>query len=248
VSPSRLDAYARCELRAVLQDVGARDADAVSASLGSLIHEIAAEAPPGATREELEAVLERRWAGLDFAARWHGANERQRASEILAVLAEWLQASRRTLRLVDVERGFAVPVGDAMLAGRVDRLEEDGDGRLVVVDLKTSKTKVRQQDVPTHPQLAAYQLAVESGAFGDGRRSGGAQLVQLAAPGRSGPDQVQPPLADSDDPEWIAERIRTLAARLRGASFTATAGPDCGRCDLQACCPLTPSGRQVTSR
>ncbi|HJQ43996.1 MAG TPA: ATP-dependent DNA helicase [Jatrophihabitantaceae bacterium] len=247
ISPSRIDAFLRCELRAVLQDLGARDGDTLSASLGTLVHDIAAEIGPDTTRDEIEAMLDARWSGLEFRASWHASNERERVSRILDVLVNWMQTSRDDgLELVDVEREFRASVGDATLSGRVDRLERDEDGRLVVIDYKTGKSRVKADEVSVHPQLAAYQLAVEAGGFGEGERSGGARLVQLAAPGKD-PEQRQPPLADADDPGWIAAEIRRVAARMRGSEFSAIVQPACGYCDLKSCCPLFPDGRQVTS-
>jgi RecB family exonuclease len=245
VSPSKIDAFLRCELRALLQEVGARDGDQVSASLGTLVHEVAATAPPEADLADLERMLDERWDALDFGARWFAANERRRAGQILARLVEWMRESRARYSLVGIEQPFAAQVGDAVLTGRVDRLERDQQGRLVVVDLKTGKSKVRADDVPVHPQLGAYQLAVEAGAFGADAESGGALLVQLAASGKD-PEQFQAPLADADDPDWIRREVDHVAARMRGAEFTARVNSYCGNCDLQKCCPLQ-SGRQVTA-
>jgi RecB family exonuclease len=245
VSPSRIDAFLRCELRALLQDLGARDGEQISASLGTLVHEIAASAPPDADLDELERRLDAQWDGLDFGARWFAANERRRAGAILAKLVAWLRTSRARYELVGIEQPFAAEIGDALLTGRVDRLERDQHGRLVVVDLKTGKSKVRADDLAVHPQLGAYQAAVQAGAFGDGERSGGALLVQLAASGKD-PEQYQPPLADAEEPEWINGEINYVAGRLRGSEFTARVNQACGYCDLQKCCPLQ-AGRQVTS-
>jgi superfamily I DNA/RNA helicase/RecB family exonuclease len=246
VSPSRIEQFLRCELRALLQDLGATDGDTLSASLGTLVHAVAAAVPADAELSELEALVDARWPALDFGAQWFAANERERASAILAVLRDWIRSSRdEGLELVAVEQSFRSAVGDALLSGQVDRLERDPDGRLVIVDLKTTKSKVRVDDVALHPQLAAYQLAVESGAFGEGERSGGARLVQLAAAGRD-PEQRQEPLSEADDPDWIRGEVLRVAARLRGTAFTATVNPACGYCDLQPCCPLQPAGRQVT--
>ena len=80
-----------------------------------------------------------------------------------------------------VEGSFAVrvpvpfdPAGevgelDALLTFRLDRLEgpapaEDGTRRYAIVDLKTGKSKPTGSEMETHPQLAAYQIAVEAGA------------------------------------------------------------------------------------
>jgi RecB family exonuclease len=218
----------------------------LSASLGTLVHEIAATAPPGATQHELEEMLDQQWAALDFGATWFARNERGRASRILEVLLDWLVASRADLELVGIEKPFRAQVGDALLTGQVDRLERDDDGRLVVVDFKTSKSRVKADELPVYPQLGAYQLAVESGGFGEGERTGGARLVQLANPS-GGAEQRQDSLAEADDPDWIRAEVGYVAARMRGAEFTARANSYCGNCDLQKCCPLYPAGRQVTS-
>jgi superfamily I DNA/RNA helicase/RecB family exonuclease len=245
VSPSRIDSFRRCEVRTLLQDVGARDGEQLSASLGTLVHEVAATAPPDADLAELERLLDEQWAGLDFGAQWFAENERRRAGRILARLVDWLRDSRADYSLVGIEREFRAQVGDALLTGRVDRLERDAAGRLVVVDLKTGRSKVRADELPVHPQLGAYQLAVRSGAFGPEEESGGALLVQLAAPGRD-PQQMQGPLSDSEEPEWIDREVGYVAARMRGSEFTARLNAHCGNCDLQACCPLF-TGRQVVT-
>ena len=246
ISPSRIDTFLRCEVRAVLQDLGARDGDSISQSLGTLVHEIAASAPPDATQQELEALLDQQWHALDFGAHWHAVNERQRAKQILAVLLGWLTASRRELDLVAIEQAFTATIGDAQLIGRVDRLERDAEGRLVVIDLKTGKSRVRADDLPTHPQLGAYQLAVDAGGFGEGERAGGARLVQLAAATRD-PEQQQEPLSEAEDPTWILAAVAHVAERSRGSEFTAQVSTFCGHCDLKKCCPLYPEGRQVTT-
>jgi superfamily I DNA/RNA helicase/RecB family exonuclease len=243
VSPSRIDSFLRCELRTLLQDLGAVDGAPLSASLGTLVHEVAATAPAHAGVEELEAMLDAQWAGLDFGARWFAENERIRARAILVRLVEWMRASRDRLELMSIEQEFRADVDDAELVGRVDRLERDSSGRLVVVDLKTGKTKVRADDLPEHPQLGAYQLAVEAGAFGAGERSGGALLVQLAAAGE--PEQWQQPMTDEQSTAWIRDRVGHVAARLRGHRFSAITNSYCGNCDLQTSCPLQ-SGKQVT--
>ncbi len=247
VSPSRLESFLGCELRALLADLGVRAGRQVSASLGSLVHDIAATAPPDADLATLERMLDERWSSLDFGARWFAAHERARARDVLARLVDWLRSSRAEFELVDVERPFSVRVGDAVISGRVDRLERDAEGRPVVVDLKTGKSKPKDAEVPTNAQLGAYQLAVEHGAFPDvGGRSGGALLVQLAATGKT--EQRQDPLAEAEDPDWIAEQVAAVAARLRGNRFTATVSAAlCRRCDVRASCPIQPEGRQVTT-
>ena len=56
----------------------------------------------------------------------------------------------------------------------------DDAGRLVVIDLKTGKSAPTEAELrASMPQLAAYQAAVEAGAFAESAETGGAALVQL---------------------------------------------------------------------
>jgi RecB family exonuclease len=250
VSPSRIQSFLDCELRALLGEFGARDGVAIAQTLGTLVHEIAAAAPD-ADLATLEAMLDERWASLDFGARWYSRNERVRAREFLTRLVSWLHDSRAELELVAIEEKFSVTVGTGAdtveLAGAVDRLERDRSGALVVVDLKTGRSKVRDDDLPVHPQLGAYQLAVEHGAFAAaGDRSGGARLVQLGATVKQ-IEQSQAPLEGGADPDWIRHELEYVARRMHGAQFSATVNSYCGNCDVAAACPLMPNGKQVTT-
>ncbi len=248
ISPSRIDSFLICELRDVLRGLGARDGDQISASLGTLVHEVASTAPPDADLDEFERLLDEGWHKLDFGAAWLAVNERARAREMLERLVVWLRRTREQLTLVAVEESFQVAAGDVELVGRVDRVERDSDGRLVIIDLKTGKSKPRAEDLPHLPQLGAYQLAVSLGGFAEGDVPGGARLVQLAASGvaQSGGEQAQGPIAEADDPQWIGEVVETMARRLRGHEFTAMVGSHCKMCDVLASCPLVPGGQQVT--
>jgi len=247
IRPSKFSAYTDCQLRALLMDLGATDTtDEVAASLGTLVHWVAEQAEPGASVDELAVLLEQGWSRLEFGAPWHAVTERARAQRMLLALASWLAASRAQLSLVAREEPFRVRVGDALLAGKVDRLERDAEGRLVVIDLKTSKSKPTRQEVADHPQLALYQLAVAEGGFtgGEPAEPGGARLVQVGA-ARPG-EQAQVPLAQFDEPGWVAAEVKRIAEVLRGNSVTAQPGKSCSRCPVRSCCPAQDDGRQVT--
>ena len=243
VSPSRIESFLRCEMRALLTGLGAREGDEIGASLGTLIHDVAASAPDDADLPALETLLDAQWHRLDFGASWLAEHERERARTMLAKLVDWLRSTRGELDLVATEQSFDVVVGDARLRGRVDRLERDADGRSVVIDLKTGKSKA--DDPPTNLQLGAYQLAIQAGGFGEAERPGGARLVQLGTDVKSVVQQAQPPL--DDDPRWIADQVEYVAERFRGGEFSATVNSYCGGCDVRSSCPLMPEGRQVTA-
>ena len=151
--------------------------------------------------------------------------------------------------MIAVERDFDVVVGDARLRGRVDRLERDRAGRPVVVDLKTGKSKPTPAELAVHPQLGAYQLAVQHHGFAGvatGEEPGGARLVQLGREVKRYEDQQQPPLGEQEDPLWIARQVAYIAGAMRGGRFRAIENSYCGMCDLKTSCPLMDEGRPVT--
>lgn len=195
LSPSRLETIHNSPLDWLVSAARAEAQTDLSRSLGTLIHAIAEEYPTG-TLEELQTALEERIGSLGVPARREDESEEEYRERVpWEAYALYERAKRMILRLsyyyrthmdtqgwknLGVEGSFSVrvpvpfdPQGevgelDALLTGRVDRLEEapekDGTRRFVIVDLKTSKNKPDGAAVANHPQLAAYQIAVEAGA------------------------------------------------------------------------------------
>ena len=247
VSPSKIDAYSRCALKAFLDSYGASEEDSAKAALGSAVHEIAELADAAGDMMELEAMMDSRWAGLDFGAPWYDRVERKRASSMLERLSTWLVSSRRDLTLAARELDFRVELADVVLSGQVDRLEIDAEGRPVVIDLKTSKTPVTAGDLVEHLQLAAYQVAIEAGGFAavvESAESGGAALVELGS-SRKEIEKRQPPLDRAPDPDRIRRVIADVGALQRGYRFDATVNSYCPMCSARRVCPAQQGG-QVT--
>ena len=249
VSPSALDRFVTCELRWLMEAVGARGPDAAAQSVGTALHEVAALAndPALASEEALAPRLEQALDRLDLGGAWTTRRERDRARVMLRTFLRWHRASRSRWVLVDVEVPFSVEVGsEAVVHGRVDRLQRTGDGRLVVVDLKTGRSKLVDADLARHAQLGAYQLAVAEGAFEPGAEPGGAALVQIGLANRTVKEQEQRPLTEDVDPQWARELVRGAARGMAGALFTAKPGAACRVCPARAACPAQETGRQVT--
>jgi RecB family exonuclease len=248
VTPSTVELVQRCSLRWLLERHGGSDSATFEQGIGNLVHEIAMQADdPSIGEAELVSFLNTRFGEIELAAQWLADRERTRAERMIANLVSWLSENPR--RLVDVERDFLVQLADDIqIRGRVDRLEIDGDGRLVVIDLKTGKTtSVRAEDIGEHPQLGAYQAAVEAGAFPEGTESGGAALVQLGT-NKNVKEQAQPPLSDTPDPTWASQMVRATAKTMAASTFHAVANSKCRNCPVRRSCPVSGHGRQVTAR
>jgi len=249
VSPSKVESFDRCALRWLLQKVGGTAGPSRAQGLGTLIHEIAADEPEG-DEQRLRQLLEERIGRLGLGTGWLADADRARAESMVGKLAEYVRESRREgRRLVAVEQGVEVRVGEAVIRGQVDRLERDAADRLVVVDLKTGRSAPTNAEVARNPQLGVYQLTVEEGGFAelvpDPAGSGGAVLVQLGKATRSPSVQRQPALAADEDPDWARRLVERVADGMAGEVFPATTNPLCAPCDVRRSCPVQVEGRQV---
>jgi RecB family exonuclease len=246
VSPSKLESFERCGLRWMLESSGGTAGDSVAQGIGTLIHALAQQAAEeDLTDDELRGRFNALVQRVDVGTGWFAARQRERAATILEKLIVWMRANKR--EFVAAERDFRISLGRAVLSGQVDRLERDADGRLVVVDLKTGKHQPRQDELPEHAQLGAYQLAVVEGAFDDvgTRVAGGAELVQIGGTQKSARVQAQDALDGEDS--WAHELVRRCADGMAGAVFDALENDLCRVCPVRTSCPVQREGRQVTA-
>ena len=250
VSPSKVESFARCQLRWFLEHVGGGASAGAAQSVGTLVHAVAETAldPESSTEQALLARLESLLTSADLGTGWVAAKERAKAEMMVRRLAGWLARNQR--ELVATEREFSAVVGRAVLGGRVDRVERDERGRAVVIDVKTGSSKCPPDELPGHGQLATYQLAVESGAFADAglTESGGAELVQIGkGGGKGGLVQGQAALADQSDPGWARTMVLDVAEGMAGSAFHAVDNRYCTMCPVRTSCPVQDEGRPVTA-
>ncbi|MFJ5954918.1 ATP-dependent helicase [Paenarthrobacter sp. NPDC092416] len=287
VSPSKVETVHKSPLDWFVQAAGGEAATDFARSLGTLVHSIAQELPD-ASGGEYVAELARRWPALGMKDNWEGKLDYQRAELMVRKLAQYILLMRSQGRsLLAVEHDFEVSLPDvhlagphpvaagndadttrhAVLRGQVDRLEIDGEGRLVIVDLKTGKRQPGKAEVASHPQLGAYQAAVLKGAFQDAVNGatthdaaqpalrgtspapGGAVLAQLGTKTKTPAVQQQDPLDAADN--WAEELVNEAAALMAGSTFEARhdptkAGHGGHGCRLPDVCPLCARGKQVT--
>jgi superfamily I DNA/RNA helicase/RecB family exonuclease len=251
VTPSSMESALRCSLRWLLERHGGAAPAGPAQGVGNLVHAAAMLAEDAnADRERLVEYVSARFDAIELAARWLAGPEQERAQQMVDKLLRWLAKNPR--RLLAIEHEFTVRLDDPtrpiQLTGRVDRLEVDEQGRLVVIDLKTGKTTaVTASEVDEHAQLAGYQAAVDAGAFeGFGGESGGAALVQLG-PGKDAREQMQLPLSDAEDPGWAYAMVRRTADTMAAATFSAVANSKCRVCPVRTACPISGKGRQVVA-
>lgn len=242
VSPSRVEGFGQCGLRWLLSTAGGEGPDVGAASIGTLVHELAQEFGDS-DPDAMHPALDERWPRLGLGDTWVSQQQLGRAHSMIDRLIHYLgEAKAQGWAPAGIEEAFAVRVGRARLAGRVDRLESR-DGALRVIDLKTGSAKPTKAEVATNPQLGSYQVAVTEGGFEAGRVSGGAALVQIGKAGnKTGDVQVQAALADQPDSQWAYDLVSSTADGMAAAVFTAQQNSSCGTCPVRFSCPVQPEG------
>ncbi|MFW0784194.1 ATP-dependent DNA helicase [Gordonia sp. CPCC 206044] len=259
LSPSNVESLTRCSLRWALERHGGRDGDGTPALTGTLVHTLVQAVAGRIEPAEVTAALRGIWDRVDTGAAWYSVRELERAEGMLTNFRDWLRFSRDDLSEIGVEADIdaTVPPDPAAddgtdipvrLRGRIDRLERDGQGRPVVVDVKTAKTAITKSDAQDHAQLATYQLALALGGVDGSQRSepGGGRLVYVSAPNKNtgaterAQDALTPDLVD----EWISV-VRTAARASVGPGFAATHNPGCAHCALKTSCPAQLRGKAV---
>jgi superfamily I DNA/RNA helicase/RecB family exonuclease len=251
LSPSTLQMLSDCPLRWLLERHGGGTGRDVRSTVGSLLHALAAES--GRTESQLVNELEKVWDQLPFEAKWYSDNELERHRAMLETFTRWRADTRCQLtevgtevdvegviRPADPDSGDQAP--EVRVRGRLDRLERDEAGRLVVVDLKTGKSPVTKENAKNHAQLAMYQLAVAAGlltdgADGDPDEPGGGRLVYLGKAGAAGATvREQDPMTPQTRADWLTA-VGDAAAATAGPQFLARVNDGCSNCPVRSACP-----------
>ena len=247
LSPSHVETFTRCGLRWLLESaVGAGHPD-VLRHLGTVIHAAAQLIAEGAAEEQVTNRIDDIWHHLDFGSVWYGTRQRELAEKMVRKFLDWHAANPR--ELLKAEQALKVSAGRVEITGRVDRLERDGEGRGVIVDLKTGSSSPREEELDRHPQLGVYQLAVLLGAFErfGVTEPGGAELVQVGKAGLRAQARVQRQraLADDPDPGWARNLVDAVAEGMAGPVYRARVNQGCRTCPVASCCPVHPDGGEV---
>ncbi len=125
-------------------------------------------------RQWLEAALQRRLEG--YLARMEGVLDRKREEkQVRSLLGNYIRAITglqfiRRLRTLAVEKRFRLQIDGSEIVGKIDRVNDVGDGEVEVVDYKTGSGKAMRiaYDMYFGPELHDVQLALYYLACKDG--------------------------------------------------------------------------------
>lgn len=260
LSASALTSLAQCPAKWFLEsEAGGERAASQSQGFGNVVHaladriskEDAGEAPVETLVDELMDHVDAVWEQVPFRTPWSAGREREEVRLALTRFLAWhRRPDARTVVRTEhpIRAEVKLPDGQRVaLHGYADRLEVDDQGRVVVVDLKTSKYTPSNDEVAVHPQLGLYQLAVEQGALDDlvpGAEPGGAELWQLRHDSyrKLKVQRQEPQEPDADGVRTIEHQLMAATAAVRDETFPARPGGHCDHCEFQVLCPAKTSG------
>jgi len=223
---------------------GAAPASGPQATFGSLAHALFAACAEGEPDWALvRQIIDDGWPDLGYASAWFGEGQRDVLDVLLQRFLAW-RDGRPGRRLLGVELDFdhvwATPAGDVQVTGRVDRLELDQEGRLVVIDFKTGRSSNRDYT----DQMGLYELGARAGVFDSlapgVRAVAGPELVWPGVDPRRSDVGCRVDVVKTDD--LVLSRLGEAAAILAAERFDAIAGPDCKFCAFWPGCPVKASG------
>jgi putative RecB family exonuclease len=243
-SPSKLLAWLDCPRRYRMQYLdrpkpAARQPRAHS-SVGVATHNALRDfwdlPPVERTPAAVERLVRRSWIDVGFRDPDQSADWRARTTRRVT---EYLRGLDRDRQPLGVERTVSLRTETLAVTGRLDRLD-DRDGELVVVDYKTGRTRLTDDDARTSLPLALYAVAV-AGMF---RRP--CERVELhhlptgeVLAHEHTPETLQRKVAEA---ESIASDLRRADADhaelgVESPRFEPQVSPICMWCDFWAHCP-----------
>jgi putative RecB family exonuclease len=166
LSPTRISAYVECAMkyRYIYHDKIGRFylKSRAGYSFGSTLHQVLQTFhQEGAvqSREELVSSVEQRWISAGYESAEQEEQFRVAGAEIAhayhAAAAE--RAEQRVVTLF-TEKTISTDMGPFKLTGRVDRIDQHADGALEIIDYKSGRMEVDEEDVADSLAMNIYQL------------------------------------------------------------------------------------------
>jgi len=254
LSASTIGSYETCPLQyrfARVDHIPGRE-ERPQLTFGRTIHAVL-EAFHNPNRQEprppITDLLEQNWQSEGFTYPQEEAQYKEDARKLLAAYQERLGGKEPPV--LAVEHRFTFPVGihldnldEVTITGRIDRIDLDDQGRVALIDYKTSRRKLTEKEARQEPQMALYAMYILEAEEIGGRKvgRGGMELTYCFLRAE------EPEVTVSFDDRELAEfrqRVAQAADGIRRRDFPHRKGHHCNYCDYRALiCPAWehPSG------
>ena len=204
--------------------------------VGQIVHEVLEvyhRPALAGKRRPIREILQERWRPAEFTFEQVAGQHFEEAADMLGAYADRHPPDGPLVAAV--EHWFEFPLEGTVIKGKIDRLDIDAQGRIRLIDYKTSRTPLSSSKAKQDMQLGLYSLYVEQA--GD-VELGGHALGRL-------PDEATLYYLRADEPEVTIqygpgeldghrERIAAVVAGIRQEQFPeAESEQPCRNCDYK---------------
>ena len=233
LSASAVDMYERCGLQFRLErdwSLAAKPGAAMQygASMHRVLKDYFDAEKAGRPRSEEEVIQfflgDLKSAGIQEPYQ-HELYEKQGVIQLRDFFAAVRAAKARVV--LHTEEPFEIRIGNTTVAGRIDRIDQQPDGTVAIVDYKTGKAR-DQEDADESLQLSLYAIAAE---MKWGYRVSSVSFYNL--------ETNVPVMTVRNESELQAARAKVEAAAkgIAAKVFVAKTGMHCGFCAYRSLCP-----------
>jgi DNA helicase-2/ATP-dependent DNA helicase PcrA len=153
--------------------------------------------------------------------------ERQGIQQLHDFVESWQRLP--SPQVLETEKEFKLRIGEAGIAGRIDRMDRASDSRVVIIDYKTGKPR-SQEDADESLQLSLYAIAARECWEKNPERLVFYNLETNAA--------ISTTRSELQLQEAKAE-VEEVAKKIASGHFDPTPGFHCGFCAYRRLCPAT---------
>ncbi|MBU1167087.1 UvrD-helicase domain-containing protein [Patescibacteria group bacterium] len=176
------------------------------------------------TLQRLLEIYDQEWIPEYYDSKQH---EEKKKAEGQKLLEDYYEANKEDFdKVMMIEEGFNVKIGDYTFKGVVDRVDDLGNGQVEIVDYKTGKER-SEREVKKDKQLTLYSLAMKQVFDKDSKR------VSLYFLGAN--NKIESTRDKEDQQKFVAEVLETVN-KIKNSDFKATPGFHCQFCDYQGIC------------
>lgn len=164
---------------------------------------------------------------------------------LVKLLTHWLPAElkRDDFTVTGFEQKIELQVGELLVRGRADRIDQLADGRRLVIDYKSGAVKRKHWfgERLLAPQLPLYQLPMDDAAgvaFAQ-LKPGDQKYVDVGEGGFNTRNNAKDPSWDELREQWYFALTELAQEYLEGAAAVAPAEPEvCNYCELSLACRI----------
>jgi RecB family exonuclease len=187
------------------------------------------------TTEEALAALEEDWISAGYESQEEMADSYGEGKEIITRYVEATQQKSVVGKTLFTEKQVRTDYGDFVLVGRIDRIDEIRPNEWVVIDYKSGRSEVTEEDVRNEVAMGLYQLILS--------RLYPEKNVQLRIIALRSGAEATAQLTNSEllSLENDVRQLAQLMLNMDAETYVPEWKPICERCDFRPLCNQHPS-------